>query len=303
MYLTPKRLRHMGMGVDLTAKSDAELAEKIRDSTAAVDAFCNVPTSPVPFSFKGGSIVGEQHSWGKFNRNHRVYPFHQPVRSVSRLRILATESLYVNFPSAADYFINGLEGYVEIINFALTQIGIWGQANVPQMGLIDPVVELDYSYGRAIEVVDDLIYPIDLETTSGDEEETGSDYMAQDGFWVPNTDVAIAVNGSEVDPGDYSLDRNGGFIRFGERLAGTDEVTASYTYAIPREVVRATAMGAISFIGEANLAAANMTGIESLKAEELEVRRIGSRSGAEKGVSLPAAAQGLLSGYTFWTVR
>ena len=141
------------------------------------------------------------------------------------------------------------------------------------------------------------------EKGSGDEEETGSDYMAQDGFWVPNTDVAIAVNGSEVDPGDYSLDRNGGFIRFGERLAGTDEVTASYTYAIPREVVRATAMGAISFIGEANLAAANMTGIESLKAEELEVRRIGSRSGAEKGVSLPAAAQGLLSGYTFWTVR
>lgn len=302
MYLTPKRLRHMGLGVKLSEKSDAELAEKIRDATTAVDAFCNVPTSPTPYSFKGGDIVGERHSWGRVNRNHRLYPFHTPILEVTSFRILATENQYIDFPSASDYFINPLEGYIEIINFALTQIGIWGQANVPSFGLIDPVAIIDYSYGRSIPVVDDPIYAIDLETVSGDEEETGSDYMAADGFWRSG-DVSIKVDGAEVDPGDYTLDRAGGFVKFATRRPATSQVTASYTYSIPREVARATALGTVAFIGEASLAAAGMTGVESIKAEELELRRIGSRSGAEKGVSLPAAAASLLSGYTFWTVR
>lgn len=298
MYLTPKRLRHMGLGVDLSAKTDAELAEQIRSATAAVDAFCNVPTTPVPYSFKGGSITGERHSWGQYNRNHRVYPYHQPVREVTGFRILATESLYIDFPETTDYYVNGDEGYIEIINFALTKIGLWGQANVPQMGLIDPVAILDYTYGRRIPVVDDEIYAINP-TASGDED---FEFMAQDGYWWPDSDVTVKLDGDELDSGDYTLDRSGGFITIPTATA-TSEVTASYDYRIPREVVRATALGTVAFLGEARLAAANMTGIESLKAEELEIRRIGSRSGAEKGVSLPAAAQGLLSGYQFWTVR
>ena len=301
MYVTPKRLRNMGLGLNFGTKTDAELAEHIRNATAAVDAYCNVPTTPQPHSFKGGTITGEAHGWGQYNRNHRVMPFHQPVKAVTGMRINATESLYIDFPSASDYYINPTEGYVEIINFALTKIGLWGQANVPQMGLIDPVVYLDYSYGRVFDVTDEEIYPI---TASGEDESGAySEYMAPDGFWLPG-DVTVKVDGIEMtEETDYTLDRRGGFVRFTSALDADDVVEASYQYSIPREVARATALGTVTFMGEAGLVAANMTGIESLKAEELEIRRIGSRSGAEKGVSLPGAAQSLLSGFVFWTVR
>lgn len=297
MYLTPRRLRNMSLGVNLSGKSNAEIAEKIREATTAVDAFCNVPTVPTPHSFKGGSVVDERHGWGRVNRNHRIYPFHQPIREVTNFRILATENQYIDFPSAADYYINPTSGYIEIINFALSQVGIWGQANIPSFGLIDPVALISYSYGRLIPVVDEPVYAID--TTSGDEE-SGTDYMAPDGFWAEDEDVTVKVDGSPVGTG-FTIDRAGGFVAFDTSPGG--EVTLSYAYSIPREVQRATGLGTVAFLGEAALAASGMTGIESLKAEELELRRIGSRSGAEKGVSLPAAAQGLLSGYTFWTVR
>ncbi len=295
MYITPKRLRYMGLGLSLTDKTDAELAEHIRNSTQAVDAFCNVPTTPVPHSFKGGVIVGEAHSWGVNNRNHRLMPFHQPLRAVTALKINATESLYIDFPSASDYYINPTEGYVEIINFALTKIGLWGQANVPQMGLIDPVAYLDYTYGREIAVVNEEIYSSDGE---------GVEFMAPDGFWLSSYPVTVKVDGIEMAEGtDYSLDHRGGFVTFTSAVDEEDVVEISYVYAIPREVARATALGTVTFMGEAGLVAAGLTGVESLKAEELEIRRIGSRSGAEKGVSLPAAAQSLLYGYVFWTVR
>lgn len=302
MYITPKRLRHMGLGLNLADKTDAELAEQIRSASQAVDAFCNVPRTPQPYTFKGGTIAGETHGWGLFNRNHRVWPFHQPVRAVTSLRINATESLYIDFPDASDYYVNPTDGYVEIINFALTKVGLWGQANVPQMGLVDPVVYIDYTYGYRYSVVDEDIYPLPADTTvSGDEDYT--DFMAPDGFWAADEPVTVKVDGVEIDESDFVLDRNGGFVKFDSALDPDDTVSISYIYRVPRDIARATALSTVSFMGEASLVAANMTGIESLKAEELEIRRIGSRSGAEKGVSLPAAAQSLLGGWVFWTAR
>jgi hypothetical protein len=298
VYLTPKRLRYSGLGIDLSSKSDAELAQQIRAATALVDAYCNVPTFPQPFSFKGGSVVGEEQGWSNRNRTMRVYPTHTPVKAISRFRVLATESQYVEF-GLGDYYINRQLGYVEVVNFALTQIGLWGQSNVPQMGLIEPVVQLDYTYGLSIPVVDEPVYP--LTTVSGEEDYT--DYMAPDGFWDPDADVTVKVDGSEVDSGNYMLDRSGGFVIFGSAQAPIAEVSVSYTARIPRDVVHATALGTVALLGESRLAAVNMTGIESLKAEELEIRRIGSRSGAEKGLELPAAAQLLLGGHVFLTVR
>lgn len=297
MYLTPKRLRNMGLGIDLSTKTDAELAEQIRTATEAVNAYCNVPEWPQPYSFKGGSVIGEEQGWSDRNRTMRVYPSHTPVKEISSFSVLATESLFVDF-QPGDYYINRQVGYVEVVNFALTKIGIWGQSNVPQMGLIEPVAKLDYTYGRQIPIVDEDIYP--LAAASGDEENT--DYMAPDGFWDPDEDVTVKVNGV-VESTGYTLDSSGGFVKFAAARAAEDQVQVSYVARIPRPVARATALAAVSFLGEAKLAAANMTGIESLKAEELEIRRIGSRSGAEKGLTLPAAAQTLLDGFVFLTVR
>lgn len=301
MYITPRRLRYSGLGVDLSGYQDWELEEHIAIGRAAIDAFCNVPLTPQPHSFLGGTIVDEQHGWGNRNDKRRIYPYHTPLRSVSSLRILATESLYVDFDDSSDYFVQENEGYVELVNFALTKIGIWGQAEIPQMGLIEPVGVISYTYGRQIPVEDVRLSPVP-QTTSGDIDYT--DYRAPDGFWDEDADIEISVDGSvKTEVTDFTVDREDGFVHFESALDADKVVRASYVARLPRDIARANALAAVGFIGEARLASINMTGIESMKAEELEIRRIGSRSGAEKGIALPAAAQSLLSGYVFMTVR
>lgn len=301
MYITPRRLRYSGLGVDLSSYQDWELEEHISIGRAAIDAYCNVPVSPQPHSFLGGTIVGEQHGWGNRNDKRRIYPFHTPLIAVTSFRILATESLYVDFEDSSDYFVQTNEGYVELVNFALTKIGIWGQAEIPQMGLIEPVGVISYTYGRKIPVEDVRLSPVP-QTTSGDIDYI--DYRAPDGFWDADEAIEITVDGSvKVLDTDYTVDLDDGFVHFNTALDANKAVRASYTARLPRDIARANALAAISFVGEAKLAAFNMVGVESIKAEELEIKRIGSRSGAEKGVSLPAAAQSLLAGYVFMTVR
>ena len=102
---------------------------------------------------------------------------------------------------------------------------------------------------------------------------------------------------------DFGVDLDGGFVTLVTPAAESDTLTASYTYRVPWEVARANALGAAEYIGEARLKQKGMTGIESIEVEEVRLRRIGSRSGAEKGVDLPAAAQNLLMGLRFMTIR
>lgn len=298
MYVHPKRFRNMGLGVDLSSFSDLGLREHLENARAEVDAFCNVPVVPQPYSFLGGSITDEEHAWGRDNFARRVYVYHTPVKEVSDFRVLATESLFIEFNQAGDVFVNKHEGYLEVINFSLTKIGLWGSANVPQMGLIDPIARVSYTYGYSFPVDDEELFPI---TASGDEENT--EYMASNGFWEADADVEITVDGATPGPGTYSINRDSGIVKFTSSQSAEAEVRASYTYRCPREVVRASALTAVALIGESRLTAKGMAGIESLRVEEVELRRIGSRSGAEKGHDLPAAAQTLLQGFKFTTVR
>ena len=298
MYVTPKRFEKMGTGVNLTGVPSFQIREHLITAAAAVDAFCNVPLYPQRYSFKGGVIVGEQQGFRDHYRR-RIYPLHTPLKNVTSLKIDATNNLYIDFPDENDFYINRLEGYVELINFALTKVGIWGQANVPSLGLSEPVSIMDYSYGHLFPVVDEELI---ASTVSGEEDWT--EYMAFNGYWDPDEEYSVSKNGvALVETTDYSVDLAGGFVRLTTAALETDELTASYTYRVPWEVARANALGAAEYIGEMALKQKGMTGIESIEVEEVRLRRIGSRSGAEKGVDLPAAAQNLLMGLRFMTIR
>ena len=293
MYVTPRRFRKMGLGVNLTGVPDHELRDQLQTASIAVDAYCNVPLYPQRHSFLGGTITGEQKSWTD-NYARRIYPLHYPLRSVESIRIDATNNLFIEF-EPDDYYVQTLEGYVEIINFALSRVGIWGAGNVPALGLSVPTAILDYTYGRHYTVVDELLSEA---SESGEEDDTV--YMGVSGFWDPDEDVTIKVDGVVTTTG-FTLDRASGFVTFNS--AETGEVTASYVYRCPWEVQRATALGAVTFLGESKLIAKGMTGIESIEVEEVRLRRIGSRSGAEKGIALPGVAQSLLDGLVFQTLR
>lgn len=297
MYVTPKRFKKMGIGVSTSGIPDHELREHLATAAVAVDAYCNVPTYPQRHSFKGGVIVGEQQGW-RDGYKRRIYPLHTPLKEVTSIRIDATNNLFVDF-NPDDYYVNVLEGYVELINFALTKVGIWGNADVPALGLSQPVAILDYSYGRDLPVVDEEL--IALPAESG--EEDWSEYMALNGYWDSTATVAVKKNGVALDSSDFTVDYDSGFVTLATAATENDELTASYTHKVPWEVARANALGAASFIGESRLAAKGMTGIESIEVEEVRLRRIGSRSGAEKGIALPAVAQSLLDGYVFMTMR
>jgi hypothetical protein len=298
MYVHPKRFRAMGLGVDLSSIPDVELREHLENARAEVDAFCNVPITPQPYSFKGGAITDEEHSWGRNNLRSKIHLFHTPIKEVTDFRILATESLYIEFNQPGDIFVSKAEGYIEVINLSLTKIGLWGQANTPQFGLIDPVARASYTYGRSYPVEDEELYPL---TASGDEENT--QYMASNGYWDPDIDPEITVDGVAPGIGTYSINRDSGIVTFTASQSAAADVRASYSYRVPRDVVRATALTAVALVGEKALVAKGMTGVESLKAEEIEIRRAGSRSGVEKATAVPVSAQLLLEGYRFMTMR
>ena len=99
------------------------------------------------------------------------------------------------------------------------------------------------------------------------------------------------------------VERQPGFVTLTEAASENDTITASYTYRVPWEAARANALATAEFLGEAKLKAKGMTGLESIEVEEVRIRRIGSRSGAEKGLELPAAAKSLLGGLTYMTIR
>ncbi|HXS47562.1 MAG TPA: hypothetical protein VN756_08870 [Solirubrobacterales bacterium] len=298
MYVTPKRFEKMGLGVSLTGVPSYQIREHLLTAAAAVDAFCNVPLYPQRYSFKGGLITGEQQGF-RDRYKRRIYPLHTPLKNVTSLRIEATNNLYIDFETQ-DWFINRHEGYVELINFALTKVGIWGQADVPSLGLSEPVSVMDYSYGHTFPVIDEEL--VCTSTTSGEEDWT--EYMAFNGFWDPDEEITVKRNGTAlVEDTDFGVDLDGGFVTLVTPAAESDTLTASYTYRVPWEVARANALGAAEYIGEARLKQKGMTGIESIEVEEVRLRRIGSRSGAEKGVDLPAAAQNLLMGLRFMTIR
>lgn len=291
LYLSPDRLREMGLGVDLSAYTDYELTSILQGASSAVNRVCAAPTYPDEYDFRGGSVVGERHAWNWGNEvtvaTRRFYPFSKPVKQISQFRILVSEGQYLQL-NPDDLFINNGDGYVEVVALAL---GIGVFPVVAAMSLSTPVAEMDYTYGRTYAVTGERLLETDGQTFRGQHE-----------WWEPSVAPVIKVNGVDAS-GDFTIDFDAGAAVHTGNLAATDKVTADYTHRMPFAIARATGIIATHMIGQSRFAARGMIGVGRLKVAEVEISRATTATGAGRDDdSIPDEAATLLSGYVFRSV-
>lgn len=288
MYLTPERFRTMGVGSDLAGVEEWELRSILESASRTVDAYCNVPMLPNRFSFKGGTMTGEEHSFGE---SRRIRLRARPIRTVESLHIYATSTQYLNV-NPARLYIEDEEGWVEIVEASLTSVGLWGAAMVPGIGLEDHVVRTTYTYGWQFPVADEYLEPTDAWT-----------YRALNQFWTSVEDVTVKVNGTEVTTG-FTANLEEGTIVFDDSHDLDDVVTASYTHVLPYEIQRATALIAGSSIAERDLIGKGLGNLAEIAVEEVRLRRDARRTGTVVAAdAIPNAAMVLLDGFRFISVR
>ena len=119
-YITPARYREMGLGIDLSAKTDAELRSLIFSASGLVNRFC---ATPINHDFKGGVVVHEEHPWHTGNQykrpSGRLWPMHKPLLAVTGLGVYVTKQQHIDFNQTM-LFWNAAMGYVEPIAAPIT---------------------------------------------------------------------------------------------------------------------------------------------------------------------------------------
>lgn len=287
-YLTAKRYRKLGLGVDLSAKTDAELTSLIDVASQMVNTFCAAPRG---HDFRGGSITNEPHLWDTGNvykpGSGRVWPFHEPIKSVSAVQIEVTNQQYINF-GADSLYINEGDGYVEPIALAVTTAGVFGLSVIPNIGLRQPVARVDYTYGWVFQSTDEEL------TYSGGTLDAGNQ------FWFTDEDVVIKANGTELTAGaDYTVDYTEGEVTVSNYDSATS-YTASYFYPLPEAIARASSLILNDVVGQTSIAAAGLLGLSGIKVEEVELRQSGKVNFNVNPVNM--AAQYLLAPYRYISI-
>lgn len=262
IYLTPKRYRSLGTGVDLTGLSDADILPSLIVASAMVNSCCNTPTD---HDFRGGTITNEQHTWDVGNQwklgSNRVYPFHRPVKTVSQMRIDITNTQYLLLDDPTKLYINTVEGWVEPVALSLTSIGLFGGSVLPSVGLREPVAKIDYTYGWEFAV-------------SGEELTSYSEGVLQaiNQFWFDSPVPVIYKNGTTLPSNQYEINLNEGIVT----VSSYDSAAiyaADYSHPLPTSVARATAMVATDVMGQSAIAGAGMLGLSGIRVEEVELRQ------------------------------
>lgn len=297
MYLTPERFRTMGFGADLSDLEDVQLRSAIYRASAAVDAYCAVPLLPQKHDFRGGTITDETHEWlaDQYERGPkplRFWPWHQPIKEVTSIRIYSTPSVYTEI-EPDEIFINNSAGYIEVSSLKLTQYGVFGAGVITALiGMWNPQIVVSYTYGREFAISGEILEPTDALT-----------YRAQNQWWV--TGAIIRKNGVTQSSG-ITIDTDEGTVLFDTPLAATDVVTADYSYRLPHEISQATGILAAEDLGESGMRSRGMSGVDALTVGEITIRRSagpGQRGGTLVANSVPASAQALLDGFRFLTAR
>jgi hypothetical protein len=274
-YLTPERYRTMGLGTE--DLDDEALRSIIMRASLAADRYCSVPMTPSRYSFRGGSVTGEEHHYRPGNGLDAMptttwWPRSTPLKTVTQLRAFVTNEHYVDF-AADELFVT--KDSIHIASIAGTQWSLYGAA-VPVVGLPNPVVRIDYTYGYAFTSVDEVLEPTD-----------GQTYRAQNQFWDDST-VTVEVDGVD-QPTGWTPDRTEGTIVFTANQAADAVVTASYGYDLPTEVREK-----------------GMSGVRALKVGEISIERAGARRGegsSAVAIRIPEEAAQLLDGLHFLTIR
>lgn len=280
-YLTPTRYRSLGFGPDLSAVSDGTLEALGVTASEMVNTECSVNPG---FDFKGGTVTNEAHTWqlGNVYRpgSTRVWPYHRPIKTVSRLAIKVTDTQSVTMSGTALY-VHPIEGYVEPISLAVTTAGIFGLSIIPNIGLKEPVAYVDYTYGWSFSVTDEPL------TTY-----SGQSLQAQNQFWDATVSPEIKKNG--VLDTSAAINYSEGTVTVSS-FDSTALYSASYTYLLPTAISRATALILSDLIGYANINASGLSGLSGIRVEEIELRQ--SAKAGFISVPISPAAKALLNPY------
>jgi hypothetical protein len=298
-YLTPAKFRTMGYGVDLSDVTDATLATQCQRAHSMVEAHCLVPRLPngQNHDFRGGSIVGEQHTW-RYPASavdigqRKAWPFNWPILAMEKFIIKVTNTQYVEI-DPSELFVNQTQKYVEVVSLAITSHGLFNALVVPNIGLATPVVVLDYTYGRQFDETDEVLYFSD-----------GKTWRAAHQWWKTDPAPVVKKDGTILTlTDDYTIDADEGTVILDEDANDDNVITVSYSHTLPSEI--RDAMGEIMAHLHAT-AEAHERGIAHLRkvtVEEvsLERQRAPMNPGnvpADLNVLVPSAAA-LLASYRF----
>lgn len=288
VYLTLARAKVLDVGISLASISDVALMGALRQAKVATDRFCNAPTEPVPYDFRGGSISDERHEWIDPTQR-RVYPFHQPIKKALGISVDATNKLYIEF-AQSELYVNATEGYIEITNMTIGKIGIWNIADVPVFGLIQPVGRVSYTYGYDYSITDEVLTPIGTD---------GAKWLADNGFWDTQYPTSVKQDGTTLAEGAYTLDAESGIVTL-DTPDPSAVLTASYTHHLPHDVAEAQPIIFVDRLVDRGFA--KFTGFEEVQVEELRMRRPRAVRGESKS-KIPPDAADYLGAYVFSTLR
>lgn len=286
IYLSPKRLRFLGTGLDLSSTTDDRILPSLVIASAMTNRYC---AAPVDHDFKGGSVTDERHAWDVGNAHRiargRIYPNHRPIKTVDHLQIDVTNTQYVTI-SGSSLYVNPRENWVEPVALALTTVGLFGAGILPNVGLDTPVSKLTYEYGWEFDAIDEP-----LASYSG-----GSALMAPDQFFTDDTVVVKKDGTTLTEVTDYTLDRYEGMVTVSD-YDPLAYYTASYTYPLPRPIALAVSFIATDVIAQQGLVGRGLVGLQSIEVEEITLRV--SRASGISQVPINLAAAKLLDPFVY----
>jgi len=292
-YVSPLRYQHGGFGIADTG-TKLSLRNKLVAASAVVDTFCNASLQPQKHDFRGGTITDEQHVWQPptplLNEPgaRRVFLSHRPIRTLTAFSIQYTNS-YSIVLQPSNLMVNSQAGFIEIVASQPTIIGfpplgLW-------FGLYEPFTLTSYTYGWQFASTEDVLEAVSPNV-----------YMASHGSWLEGGDVTVTIDDVEIDPGDYTVNTDDGTVTFTNVAEPTpDQVaTATYTYTLPSAIETATSIIATDMLGQARLAQRGMIGLQSIRVAEVAITQMNTVT--KNGVTIPAAAASLLSGFAIGSV-
>jgi len=286
----------MGLGVDFEGLDPVEIRSILLSASSTVDDFCAVPQQPQPYSFRGGAITDEAHSWSPGGLHEApqtaFYLRHKPIREVTSIAIHVTNLHYITI-NPDDLFIWPDLGKIEVVSLSISPYSLVGGGLSPILGLRFPQARISYTYGYEYPVTDERLEPTDART-----------YQAANQFWS-TADVEVKVDGVVSDPDDYEIDREEGEITFDSAQSAEARVTASYSYTLPASIAQATGLIAADNMNKSDLVAKGMGSLSRLRVGEIEMAR-GLGVGGQRNSTVPSVPDDAaikLADYVFVTAR
>jgi hypothetical protein len=287
----------MGLGNDLTDVNDLRLRSVIDQASQLVNTYCAVPASPNRHDFRGGTIVGEQHRWPLPTMNftdqtsRRVYPYHQPLRTITSFAVKFTNTYQVAIDPANLYVDSGA-GWAEVVSIAAIVSGVYPVGI--NFGLYTPIAEVSYTYGWQYPTTGEVLSPTDSSKV----------FQAQNQFWLVGSTPAVYLNGALQSSG-YTADFTEGTVTFATAPTASQTVTLDYTYRLPSAIAVATGLLTARLLSESDLVAAGLGSLNSLRVEEVELRRSyrGGSQTASPIASIDPIAAAYLDSFVYMTVR